>query len=217
MSDQPRWLAWARQIQAIAQTGQHYTENGFDRERYEQLEALAAEIITHHSADMERETVAHIFATEDGYATPKVDVRGVVFNANGDLLLVRENLDGGLWTLPGGWADVNMPPSTNVEREVLEEGGYRVQAIKLLACYDRDLHGHPPHMFHIYKLFFQCDLLDETPVPSPQGDLESTEARWFAEADLPPDEQLSIGRVTHKQLQRFFAHRRHPEWATDFD
>ncbi|MEM6285072.1 MAG: NUDIX hydrolase N-terminal domain-containing protein, partial [Chloroflexota bacterium] len=124
-SNEPRWLDWARRVQGIAQTGQHYTENGFDRERYQQLEALALEIIDAHTANMNDADLTELFQTESGYATPKVDVRGVVFNANKDVLLVRENLDGGKWTLPGGWADVNTPPSENTEREVLEEGGYR--------------------------------------------------------------------------------------------
>lgn len=217
MSQQVKWLKWVRQIQAIAQTGQHYTRDGFDRERYQQLEALAAEIVSTYTVDTEQEAIAGFFAVENGYATPKVDVRGIVFDEHDRVLLVRENLDGGHWTLPGGWADVNVPPSENVEREVLEEAGYRVRAVKLLACYDRDMHEHPPNIFHIYKLFFRCELLDEHPVPSPQGDLESNEARWFAEGDIPPDAEMSIGRVTHKQLKRFFEHLRHPEWETEFD
>jgi ADP-ribose pyrophosphatase YjhB (NUDIX family) len=216
-SNEPQWLTWARRIQGIAQTGRHYTENDFDRERYEQLEALAVEIIDTYTADIENPTLTGIFKTEDGYATPKLDVRGVVFNKDGDVLLVREKLDGDKWTLPGGWADVNMPPSENVEREVIEESGYKVRPVKILACYDRRLHGHPPYMFHLYKLFFRCELLDETPIESPQGNLETTEAKWFAEDDLPADDELSIGRVTNKQLHRFYEHLRHPEWATEFD
>ncbi|MEO1442881.1 MAG: NUDIX hydrolase N-terminal domain-containing protein, partial [Chloroflexota bacterium] len=172
-SNEPRWLAWARRVQGIAQTGQHYTENGFDRERYQQLAALALEIIDAHAASMDASELTELFRGEGGYATPKVDVRGVVFNSRNEVLLVRENLDGGKWTVPGGWADVNVPPSENTEREVLEETGYRVRAVKLLACYDRRLHGHPASLFHIYKLFFRCEVLEETPVESPQGDLET--------------------------------------------
>lgn len=210
-------MTWARRIQAIAQTGQFYTQDEFDRERYDQLEALATEIISGYTTEVDRPALVKIFETEDGYATPKVDARGVVFNPNNEVLLVRETLDGGKWTLPGGWADVNMPPSENTEREVLEEAGYIVKAKKLLALYDRRLHGHPPYMFHIYKLFFLCELLQPEPVPSPQGNLESSEARWFAEVDLPTNDNLSTGRVTHTQLKRFFEHYRNPQFATDFD
>jgi ADP-ribose pyrophosphatase YjhB (NUDIX family) len=203
---EPQWLAWARRIQAIAQTGQHYTENPYDRERYDMLAALAAEIVSAHEAALSTEALLEsIWNDERGYATPKVDVRGFVLNADGEVLLVRENLDSGRWTLPGGWADVNVTPSENCAREVLEEAGYLVDVGRLLAIYDRRLHGHPPTLFHIYKLFFACTLTQPDPVPSPQGDLESSEARWFAERELPPADELSLGRVTPSQLTRFFA------------
>jgi len=202
----PQWLAWARRIQAIAQTGQHYTENPYDRERYDMLEALAAEIVAAHEPSMSADALlGDIWGGDHGYATPKVDVRGFVLNDANEVLLVRENLDGGRWTLPGGWADVNTTPSENCAREVLEEAGYLVTVGRLLAVHDRRLHGHPPTLFHIYKLFFACTLTQPDPVPSPQGDLESSEARWFAQRDLPPADELSLGRVTPSQLARFFA------------
>lgn len=216
MNAEPKWLEWARSIAGIAQSGKHYTRDPFDRERFEKLEALAAEIIAGH-ADVDREALGKILAAEVGYATPKVDVRAVVFNRGGELLMVRESLDGGKWTVPGGWADVNVTPSENTEREVLEEAGYRVRAVKLLACYDRRLHGHPPFMFHLYKLVFRCELLDDKPVPSPQGNLESEESRFFAESELPAESELSTGRVTRSQLARFFEHLRNPALPTDFD
>ena len=147
---------------------------------------------------------------EEGYATPKVDVRGVTFRDD-RILLVRELLDGGRWTLPGGWADVNDRPSEAVEREVWEESGYRVRATKLLAVYDRRFHGHqPPHPHGIYKLFFLCDLLGGEPTAS----VETADAAFFAEDEIP---ELSISRTTRPQLQRCFAHHRNPSLPTDFD
>lgn len=214
---EPQWLTWARQIQAIAQTGDHYTENGYDRERYHQLADLAAEIIAHYTPEIDKPAIHAIFADQQGYLTPKIDVRGVVFNAAGDILLVREKADNDRWTLPGGWADVNTPPSTNVEREVLEEAGYQVKAAKLLALYDRQRHPHPPMLFHTYKAFFRCDLLSETPVGSPQGDLEISAVAWFAEDALPAEPDISIGRVTVGQLHNFFDHYRNPDRPTEFD
>lgn len=216
MITEPKWLEWARAIAGIAQSGKHYTSNAFDRERFEKLEALATEIIAGHT-DVDRALLTEILGAERGYATPKVDIRGVVFNRAGQILMVRESLDAGKWTVPGGWADVNVTPAVNAEREVLEEAGYRVRAVKLLACYDRRLHGHPPFMFHLYKLVFRCELIDDKPVPSPQGNIESEEARFFGESELPGESELSIGRVTRSQLERFFEHLRHPEWPADFD
>jgi len=152
--------------------------------------------------------VVGLFATESGYATPKVDVRGVVFRDDA-ILLVQERRDG-QWTLPGGWADVNDSPAEATEREIWEESGYRARAVKLLACWDRNKHGHPPYGYHIYKLFFQCELLGGEPTES----TETADVGWFREDEIPP---LSLPRVTPAQIARFFEHYRHPEWPTDFD
>lgn len=203
----PQWLLWARQIQAIAQNGLTYTEGVFDRVRYSQLRDLAVEILATY-ADMPAETLRGIYAREVGYATPKVDVRGAVFHA-GKVLLVRERADG-LWTLPGGWVDLDDTPSQAVEREIVEESGYRARAVKLAAVWDRNAHGHPPHAFHIYKLAFICELVDGTPTHS----LETDAVDWFAQDALPP---LSLTRVVPSQVQRLFEHSRDPQLPTDFD
>jgi len=121
----PRWLEWAREIQALSQTGYHYSENEYQRERYERLSAIAAEIIAEHT-QLPQDELTTTFRAQTGYATPRVDVRGAVFR-DGKLLLVRERMDGG-WTMPGGWADVGDVPSEAAEREVREEAGFRVKA-----------------------------------------------------------------------------------------
>jgi len=151
----------------------------------------------------------NIFSQEVGYATPKVDVRGVVFRDEA-LLLVKERSDGG-WTLPGGWADVGDSPSEAVVREIYEESGYQTQVVKLLAVYDRSKHDHPPSVYHIYKLFFQCQLLGGSATTS----IETEDVAFFREDKIP--EQLSQGRVTPTQIKRMFEHSRHQEWQTDYD
>jgi ADP-ribose pyrophosphatase YjhB (NUDIX family) len=203
----PRWLLWARKLQAIAQTGLNYTQNPFERERYEAVREIAAEIMAAHMGE-EPGVLRGLFLDQAGYATPKVDVRGVVFDGD-TILLVKERRDG-LWTLPGGWADIDDSPAEATEREVYEESGYRARAIKLLACYDRNRHDHPPHVFHIYKLFFQCELIGGAPAES----IETAGVGFFQESEIPP---LSLPRVTPAQIGRFFDHYRHPEWPTDFD
>jgi ADP-ribose pyrophosphatase YjhB (NUDIX family) len=202
-----RWLEWARRLQAIAQNGLTYADNHFDRERYAAVREVAAEMTATHS-DTKLEFVRDLFAQEVGAATPKVDVRAAVFRDN-SILLVQERSDG-LWTLPGGWADVNESPSEAVVREVYEESGYRTRAVKLLGFYDRDRHGHPPFPFHVYKLFFQCELVGGAPAPS-----HETEAVGFFREDALPE--LSLPRVMPAQIARSFEHLRHPEWPTDFD
>ncbi len=203
----PKWLEWAQRLQAIAQSGLYYTQNPFEIERYEAVREIAVEIMAAHS-DASPESLRALFAHEEGHATPKVDVRGAVFRDD-TILLVRERVDG-RWTLPGGWVDVGESPSEAVEREVFEESGYRTRAVKLLAVYDRNKHDHPPHPFHIYKLFFLCELTGGDPSPSAETD----GVAFFPEDALP---ELSMGRVTPEQIRRLFEHYRHPDWPADFD
>lgn len=203
------WLTWVKALRSIAQSGLTYAESPFDLERYKQIQEIAAEIAAAQTGT-DFHMIRELFEGALGYETPKVDVRGVVFQEN-RILLVRELMDGGRWTLPGGWADVNDLPSEAVEREVWEESGFRVKASKLLAVYDRRLHGHsPPMPYGIYKLFFLCDLVGGRPATS----IETGGAEFFAKDAIP---ELSLGRVTLPIIVRLFEHARHPEWATDFD
>ena len=210
MSDQ--WLQWAQRLQALAQNGLTFAVNDFDRDRYGQIAAIAAEMMAAGGMG-EVDGLQKLFEQQQGYATPKVDVRGVVIH-NDKLLLVREKLDEGRWTLPGGWADVGESPALATEREIDEEAGYTARATKLLALYDRNKHDHPPYIFHAYKVFFRCELVNETQHLIPN--VETEETGWFAEGELDALE-LSIYRVTLKQLKRFFEFERNPNWPTDYD
>ncbi len=204
----PRWLDWALRLQALAQDGLLFAQNPFDADRYRAVRQIAAEMMAAGSGWPD-ERIVGLFDAQTGYATPKVDVRGAVFR-EGQILLVRERTDGG-WTLPGGWADPWDTPSSAVEREIREESGYLARAVKLVAVYDRARQGHqPPHPFAIYKLFFLCELVGGEPTTSAETD----GVGFFAEDALP---ELSLARVTSRQLARLFAHARHPEWPADFD
>ena len=204
----PKWLFWSQRIQAIAQSGLQYSTNHFDIERFRELSRIAAEIMAVQT-DTDAGEVMRIFSAQEGYATPKMDARGVVFKDN-KILMVKELMDGGAWTLPGGWIDINEPPSLAVERELREEAGIIVKARKLLAVYDRNLHGHPPYPFHAYKLFFLCDLIAEA-TPDP---VETAEPTYFLENEL---QNLSTARVTLEEVKRMFVHHRQPDLPTDFD
>lgn len=208
----PQWLKWARELQAIAQNGLTYSNTEYDRERYEQVMQVAAEMLAAETGSAIA-PVMQLLQHDTGYATPKVDVRGVVFQDN-RVLLVRELADEGRWSLPGGWADPNDSPTQAVEREIFEETGYHARATRLLAVYDRNhpRHGHaPPFLFHVYKLMFQCELLGGEPATSH----ETGESQFFAEDELPDD--LSISRVARSQLKHFFRMLREPGLPTDFD
>jgi len=210
---QPRLLDWAQRLQAIAQTGAAYREpSPYDRKRYAQVRRIAAEMLAAEmlAAEGDVDALDAMLALEQGHATPKLDVRGAVFRDD-ELLLVRER-SSGKWTLPGGWADVGESPSEAVVREVREESGYETRAVKLLALYDRAKHRHPPHPWHTWKVSFLCELVDGV---RHEPDDEVSEVRFFARVDLP---ELDVDRITpDTYIERFFAHRAHPEWPTDFD
>ena len=203
----PDWLGWVKRLQAIAQDGLTYATDDYDLDRYERLRGVAAEVLAAYSTG-ELEEAHALLTLEVGPATPKVDVRAAVFR-DGRILLVKELDDGG-WSLPGGWADVGETPAESAVREVYEESGYRVLAVKLIAAYDRDRQGHPPIPYHVYKLVFLCEVLDETPSPAVDAD----EVGFFGERELP---ELSISRVTPTQIKLFFEHYRRPELPTEFD
>ena len=206
----PDWLNWTRELQAIAQTGLAFTRDPYDRERYEMVRALASRMMASQtSAPAER--IEALFAGESGYATPKIDVRGAAFDGQGRLLMVREVVDAGRWTLPGGWADVNLTPAENVVKEMREESGFEVRVAKLAALWDRTRQGHPSGVFSCCKMFFICDIVGG----AASTGLETSEVGWFAENELPGD--LSLGRVLERQLRRMFAHARDRSLPADYE
>jgi ADP-ribose pyrophosphatase YjhB (NUDIX family) len=206
--DEPPWLLWARELQALAQTGLAFGKDQYDLERYQRIRALAAEMYARGS-DTPVERIRSLFAQESGYATPKVDVRGAVFRDE-RILLVQEATDGG-WTLPGGWADVNQSPREGVEREIREESGYEARAIKLAGVYDYRRQGNlNPLPNSIYKIFFVCELTGGDARTS----FETSAVDFFLPDRLPP---LSVGRTNPAQVARMFSHWRDPALPADFD
>ena len=205
---EPKWLDWARQLAAISQSGLHYCDNHYEIERYRAISDIAAEMMA-DGGRLEKVVFAELFSRQAGYATPKVDVRGAAFR-NDTILLVKESVDG-LWTLPGGFADVGDSPSEAVVREVVEESGFEVRTTKLCAVYDRNKHPHKPSFpFHLYKMFFLCEITGGEPRASSETDA----VEFFKENELPP---LSQGRVLPKQIKRMFQYYRDPSLPTDFD
>jgi ADP-ribose pyrophosphatase YjhB (NUDIX family) len=200
-------LGWARKVQAIAQNGLAFTQDAFDRERYQQLQELVTQVLR-AQLDVPVARASAFWEGEHGYATPKVDVRGAVFTDT-RVLLVRERSDG-RWTLPGGWVDVNDSPSAAVAREILEESGYRARAVKLAALVDKNCHPHPPGIHHIYKLLFLCELSGGAPAVSAETDA----VEFFPVGALP---ELSTGRILASQIERLYRHHLEPALPTDFD
>jgi ADP-ribose pyrophosphatase YjhB (NUDIX family) len=205
--DEPTWLTLGRELQAIGQIGLAFSENPYDRQRYERIRELAASLMARRGG-LDEGALLERLRLDTGYATPKVDVRGAAF-LEGKVLLVREISDGA-WTLPGGWADVNQSAAECVVREVAEESGYIVRAVKLAAVYDYRKRNRPLHLDSIYKMFFICELLGG----SAGASIETSEAAFFALDALPT---LSVGRTTAQQIVRMAEHARRPELPADFD
>ena len=208
-------LALLRRLLALSRTGLHFAgaqyrgdANGvFDRERYEEIGEIAAQLLALHS-DAPVGELLNAWRNDDGYITPKIDVRGAVFRDN-KILLVRERSDG-KWTLPGGWADVNETPTQAVEKEIVQESGFVAKATKLAAVYDRNKRNLPPSFFHGWKLFFICNLVGG----AAQISNETDAVEFFALDSLP---ELSQGRSTAWQIERMYAHQREPSLPTEFD
>jgi ADP-ribose pyrophosphatase YjhB (NUDIX family) len=197
-------------LAALAQDGLTFAANDFDQDRYRQVGRLAAELLSALSGRPAAELAVEL-GRDSGYATPKVDVRGVIFDDQERVLLMQEKSDG-RWSLPGGWADPGEAPSVAVTREILEETGYRSAAVKLIACWDREVQGNPPPLaVHVYKLFFLCR---RDGAVQPPAALETLDVGWFGLDALPP---LSLGRVNPRQLGRALAHHRDPALASEFD
>jgi ADP-ribose pyrophosphatase YjhB (NUDIX family) len=189
-----KWLLFAKRIQSIAQAGITYVQNDYDLERYQELRNISIAMMA-ELTDTPVEKIEKLFASETGYQTPKVDIRGVVFQ-NGKILMVHEKIDG-CWSLPGGWADIGLTPKEVAVKEVREEAGLEVKAEKLLAVIDKKCHPHPPSPYHTYKFFILCSIVG--------GDLaagmETHDARFFDKDQLPP---LSTERNTQSQIELLF-------------
>jgi ADP-ribose pyrophosphatase YjhB (NUDIX family) len=201
------WLEMAKRMQALAQSGLEYSDNKYDRDRYQQMRQLSLEIMQDFTG-LRMDKLIGAFASEQGYQTPKVDVRGVVFRGD-QILMVRETIDGN-WSLPGGWADVGLTPSEVAMKEVWEESGLEVVPERLLAVLDKKRHNHPPDMFHIYKIFILCK---ETGGEL-KGGMETSETGFFGPDKFPP---LSVPRITSEQISLMYAYKNDPLKPASFD
>ena len=202
------WAAWIEELRSIAAAGLAYSDSPYDRDRYTRLLTIAADM-TAALRDADPEVVRMLFRAQDGYATPKLDVRAAVFDQAGQVLLVRERVDGA-WALPGGWADVGESLAEGAVREVREESGYDVVIDRLLGLYERERWGHPPLPFFTLKAVLAAHVVGGAPAASSETD----EVGWFARDALPP---LSLGRNSAALMARVFVHADDPSLAPDVD
>ena len=192
-------LIQAQRLQALAQAGLAYATNQYDLERYQEIRSISARLLQELTEEP-LEKIIRVFASEDGYQTPKVDVRAVLFREGPEILLIKEKVDNGRWTLPGGWADVGYTPFEIAAKETYEETGLVVKPVRLLALFDKRKHPHPPQPWYVYKAFIQCEVQGGSLI---QDTAETTGARWFRQDELPYLD-LSIDRTTESQLETIF-------------
>ena len=188
-----QWMDWAVELQAIAQNGLTYGRDVYDLERYERVREIAAEIMSVYT-DIPLETVKGVFCQEKGYQTPKLDTRAAVFK-EGKILLVKEKA--GVWSLPGGWVDVNESIKNNTVKEVKEEAGLDVEAVRLIAIQDRNLHNKPLYAWSVCKVFMLCRVLGGRF----QENSETVESGYFSREELPP---LAEEKTTAQQVYMCF-------------
>lgn len=206
MKEKNQWLNWAVELQSLAQAGLTYGRDAYDRERYERIREISAEIMA-HMAELPLEKVKDLFCNESGYQTPKIDTRAAIFK-DGRILLVREN--DGRWSLPGGWCDVNVSVAENTVKEVKEEAGLEVAAERIIAVQNRAKHNLPVYAYGVCKIFVQCSVLGGAFAEN----LETTEARYFSAEELP---ELAGEKNNEEQIKMCFDACRAAHWVTLFD
>lgn len=200
------WLKWAIEIQSIAQCGLTYTKDVYDKERYEQLRNIAAEMLS-YKTEIPVNKIKNLFCNEEGYQTPKLDSRAAIFK-DGKILLVHEK--SGTWSLPGGWVDVLESIESNTIKEVKEEAGLDVIAKKIIAIQDRNKHNTPLYPYGVCKVFVQCDLIGGEFIEN----IETTEIGYFSLDNLP---NLSNEKSNFEQIEMCFKAKEDENWTVVFD
>ncbi len=177
-------IRWSEALAGIARTGLGFTESTFERERYEEVLAVAAEIgaVAHHRHEPDaivEEWLEQVGEGVAGYVTPKIAVGAVVGNDEGQILLIKR-ADSGIWLYPTGWADIGYSASEVAVKEVREETGIEVTVERLIAVFDGLRLGFT--RTPLYSLVFLCRAVGGELHPHP---LECEDVGWFAPDALP--------------------------------
>lgn len=206
MDKKKRWLQWAVELQSIAQAGLYYGRDEFDRERYERIREIAADMIADQT-EIPVEKVKDLFCNEVGYQTPKLDTRAAIFQEDKILLVQEKN---GTWSLPGGWVDVDCSVKENTIKEVKEEAGLDVSADLVIAVQDREKHNLPVYAYKVCKIFVLCTVIGGAFEPN----IETVDSRYFGLQELP---MLAVAKNTEEQIRLCFEAYRSEHWVTMLD
>lgn len=211
-------LRWAEALAGIARTGLGFTESLYERERFEEVLAVAADIRHAIDTDIDREAQVEewlkgVGKGVPGYVTPKVAVGAVVGNEQGEILLIRRS-DSGVWLYPTGWADVGYSPAEVAVKEVAEETGIHCEVTGLIAVLDGLRLGFT--RVPLYSLVFSCRAVGGELAPHP---LETRGAGWFGRTNLPAPlagyeqwGELAFGAIEGNSAPVWFDEPRDPPW-----
>ncbi len=206
MNKNEKWLEWAVELQALAQSGLYYGKDKFDIERYQRIREISAEMLS-YKTEIPYEKVYNIFCTDTGYQTPKIDTRVAIFKDNKILLVHEAN---GTWSLPGGWVDVNLSVEENTIKEVKEEAGIDAVVKKIIAVQDREKHNLPIYAYKVCKIFSLC----EATGGSFTENIETTGYDYFKLENLP---KLAEEKNNEEQIKMCFECYKSEYWETLFD
>lgn len=206
MDNIEKWLQWAIELQSLAQAGLTYGKDVYDKERYERIREISAEMLS-YKTDISIEKVKDLFCNEHGYQTPKLDTRAAIFSDEKILLVKEKN---GKWSLPGGWVDVNLSIKENTVKEVKEESGLDVAADSIIAVQDRAKHNLPVYAYGVCKIFVLCYVIGG----SFKENIETTGFDYFSEDELP---QLAEEKNNAEQIRMCFEAYRSENWKVRFD
>ena len=222
-------VRWSEALSAIARTGLGFTQSLYERERFEEVLHVAADIkaAADEALDVRREQDHFVQEWLDsvgegvaGYVTPKVALGAIVGNDAGEILLVQR-ADSGIWLYPTGWADVGYSPSEVVVKEVLEETGIECEPLRVVGVLDGQRMGFT--RFAMYLILFSCKATGGTLKPHP---LETADVGWFAADSLPESTAgaqwwapLAFAAIAGQELPAMFEAPRSPMWrgAPDHD
>lgn len=202
-----KWMELAMRVQSIAQAGLAYGENEYDRERYEELRNISAEMLA-CEVDMPVNEIKKFFCNEIGYQTPKIDTRVAIFEDEKILLVHEKN---GTWSLPGGWCDVNQSIASNAVKETKEETGLDVYADKIIAVQDWRKHNVCNLPYGVIKAFVLCNIIGGEFIEN----IETTETRYFGRNELP--DNLAVEKVIAEQIFMCFDAYKEQNWKVVFD
>lgn len=200
------WFNWAKELQALAQTGLYYTKDVYDEERFQRIREMSWQMLAELN-DNTYDEIKVLFSNEDGYQTPKVDTRAVVWDED-KILLVQEN--DGRWSLPGGWMDITETVSSNAEKELFEEAGITGVADRIIAIHDHHTHNAVNQAFTIIKIFMECTAISG----SFQSNSETIDMAYFDINNLP---QLNEGKTSFEQIKMCYRAHHNKHFLVEFD